>query len=151
MKQLPQIKSGYDQLLGFWQREATVLSQAGRTAELNKLGESRDVLERGIFILMFGQFESACDDRFQRAKDKRTANTDWTRRRGWDAASLQGKKVPFETKLSMVMDKKSATFKKVLDTYAIRNHCAHGGTTIPVGSIAALEAQLYQWHRELKV
>ena len=119
--------------------------------ELVKLDESRDVLERGVFVLMFGQFELACDEVFQKAKDKRVGNPDWTRRRGWDAASLQGKKVPFETKLSMVMDKNSATFRKVMDVYAIRNHCAHGGTTTAVGSIAVLEAQLYQWYRELKV
>jgi len=110
----------------------------------------RDLLERGIFVLMFGQFEKAVTSKFEGAVNARAANPDWTRRRGWDVSSLKSKKVPFEIKLAMVLDSQSPSFGHILQTYAKRNHCAHGGTTNAVGSIDALVADLYRWHRELQ-
>jgi hypothetical protein len=99
---------------------------------------------------MFGQFERAVTSAFEDAVNARAANPDWTHRRGWDASSLKSKKVAFDTKLAMVLDSQSPSFGLILQTYATRNHCAHGGTTNPVGSIDALEADLYRWRGELR-
>ncbi len=103
-----------------------------------------------MFVLMFGQFEVAVNDAFQAAKAARSGNPDWTQCRGRDADSLQGRKVPFETKLSLVLDRRLPAFGKILNTYGIRNHCAHGGMTVPVGSIDSLETDLYAWQAELR-
>jgi len=107
-------------------------------------------MERGIFVLMFGQFEKEVDSRFQRAVATRIANPDWTQRRGWDSPFISGNRVPFETKLAMVLDSRSPSFGKIRQTYETRNHCAHGGTTNPVGSIDSLAADLYRWQSELR-
>ena len=150
MRELPRIKAAYDWFFARWQQEAAEAARNGDLSAIDRLEEKRDVLERGIFVMMFGQFETAVDDAFSTAKANRVNNPDWTHRRGWDADSLQGKKVPFETKLSMTLDRRSSSHGKILSTYATRNHCAHGGTTSPVGSIDALEADLYSWRSELK-
>lgn len=150
MRQLPQIKAAYDWFLEHYQREIGALAEKGDDAGIDRMDEKRDVLERGIFVLMFGQFENAVDQTFQQALSDRVGNPDWTRRRGWDADSLKGRRVPFETKLSMLLDRQTPAFGKILETYAIRNHCAHGGTTAPIGSIDALESDLYRWQGELR-
>ncbi|KQP67902.1 hypothetical protein [Methylobacterium sp. Leaf112] len=150
MQQLPRIKAAYDWFYGQWQREASRLAEAGDVSALAKLDEKRDTLERGVFVLMFGQFEVAVDSIFQTARTRRLGEADWALRRGWDTGSLQGRKIPFETKLSLVLDRRSPTFGKILGTYATRNHCAHGGMELSVGSIDSLAAELYAWCSELR-
>ena len=148
MRQLPRIKAAYDWFYAQWQSEAAEATRADDMTALTKLEEKPDVLEHGVFVLMFGQFEIAVDDVFAAARQVRIGNPDWTSRRGWDAGSLQGRKVPFETKLSLVLDRRSNAFGNVLATYARRNHCAHGGMSAPIGGIDALETDLYAWHGE---
>ncbi len=150
MRQLPQIKAAYDWFVAAWNSEATKLAGKGDVSALTRLEEKRDALERGTFVLMFGQFEVAVNETFEAARAARVGNRDWSHRRGWDAASLTGTKVPFDTRLSLVLDRRSGSFGKIMQTYATRNHCAHGGTTQPVGSIDALEGDLYSWQRELR-
>ena len=150
MQQLPMIRAAYGWFFDHYQNEVSALAQKGDLAGIDRMEEKRDVLERGVFVLMFGQFETAVDDVFQNALNARVSNPDWTHRRGWDAHSSSGRKVSFDTKLSMVLDRQSPTFNRVMQTYAVRNHCAHGGTTSPLGSIDALENDLYQWQAELR-
>ncbi|MCC0807340.1 hypothetical protein FPV16_14030 [Methylobacterium sp. W2] len=150
MHHLPLIKATYDWFFAQWQREAMKSASSGDIAALARLDEKRDTLERGVFVLMFGQFEVAVNEVFTAARTSRAGNADWTQRRGWDADSLRGRKVPFETRLSLVLDRHSPSFNKILATYAVRNHCAHGGTASPVGSINSLESDLYAWQRELR-
>lgn len=150
MQKLPEIKSSYDWFFTTYETEVRDLAQRGDIAAIDRMEAKRDILERGIFVLMFGQFERAVAIAFETALNARINNPDWTRRRGWDTSSLSGTKVPFETKLAMVLDKRSRVFGRIIQTYGIRNHCAHGGTAIAVGSIDALEAELYRWQAELR-
>ncbi len=150
MQRLPEIKATYDWFFAHYEDETTQRARNNDIASIDLMEVKRDILERGIFVLMFGQFEKAVTLAFEDALATRATNPDWNRRRGWDASSLRGRKVPFETKLAMVLDSRSPSFAKILLTYATRNHCAHGGTTNAVGSIDALEADLYRWHAELR-
>lgn len=150
MQRLPEIKATYDWFFAHYQGETAGRASNNDIAGIEQMDVKRDILERGIFVLMFGQFEKAVTSAFEDALNARATNPDWNRRRGWDASSLKGKKVPFETKLAMVLDSHSPSFAQIIDTYATRNHCAHGGTTNAVGSIDAIEAKLYRWHGELR-
>jgi hypothetical protein len=150
MQKLPEIKGTYD---WFFARYAAEIEQRTRNndiAGIDQMEARRDILERGIFVLMFGQFEMAVTSVFKEAVSARDTNPDWTRRRGWDNSSIKRKNVPFDTKLAMVLDRQSPSFRRILQIYATRSHCAHGGTTDAVGSIDALEADLYRWHAELR-
>ena len=71
--------------------------------------------------------------------------------RGAAMSNLKIYEVPLsrETKLAMVLDRRSPSYGKIIQTYATRNHCAHGGMTSPVGSINSLESNLYTWQGEL--
>jgi len=150
MQKLPEIKATYDWFFAHYQTEAAERARRNDIPGIDQMEVRRDVLERSIFVLMFGQFEKAVTSIFEAAVNARSANPDWRRRRGWDTSSLKGKKVPFETKLAMVLDSQSLSFGQILQTYATRNHCAHGGMTNAVGSIDALEADLYRWNGELQ-
>lgn len=150
MQKLPEIRASYDWFYDTFDTEVRELSARNDVPAIERMEAKRDIFERGIFVLMFGQFEKAVVGAFERARDTRTGNPDWTQRRGWDTSALASKRVPFETKLAMVLDSRSSSFGQIINTYGIRNHCAHGGTTSPVGSIDALEADLYRWHSELR-
>jgi hypothetical protein len=150
MQKLPEIKAAYDWFFSCYQAEIAERARNNDIAGIDQMEIKRDVLERGIFVLMFGQFERAVTSTFEMAVNSRASNNDWTRRRGWDMALLKGNKVPFETKLAMVIDSHSPSFGRILQSYAVRNHCAHGGTTNPVGSIDSFEADLYRWQGELR-
>ena len=149
MQKLPEIKAAYDWFFAHYEREVEKLSRQNDMAGINLMAAKRDVLERGVFVLMFGQFEKAVTTAFESAVQARSTNPDWTRRRGWDTPLLRSRKVAFEVKLAMVLDSRSSTFGLILKNYATRNHCAHGGTADPVGSIDAFEANLYKWYGEL--
>ena len=150
MRDLPLIKASYDWFLSHYQREVSVLAANNDLDAIDRLDVKRDIFERGVFILMFAQFEAAVSDKFDTERTSRVGNPDWRHRRGWDADSLVGRKVPFETKLSMVLDKRSPYFNEIRRTYDIRNHCAHGGVTEPIGSIEGLSNALYDWHRAIQ-
>jgi len=150
MQKLAEIKATYNWFFAHYAAEIAERTRQNDIVGIDQMEERRDILERGIFVLMFGQFEKAITSAFESAVNARATNPDWTRRRGWDVSSLRGKKVPFDTKLAMVLDSQSSSFGRILQTYATRNHCAHGGTTNAVGSIDALEADLYRWHGELR-
>ncbi|ABD87076.1 hypothetical protein [Rhodopseudomonas palustris] len=150
MEKLPEIKASYDWFFAHYQAEISDRAKGNDIAGIDRMELRRDILERGIFVLMFGQFEKAVNSKFEDAVNARAANPDWTHRRGWDTPSVKAKKVPFDTRLAMVLDSRKPSFGRILQTYAIRNHCAHGGTTSAVGSIDALVADLYRWHGELR-
>ena len=150
MQKLPEIKASYEWFMELYNKEVAILAQSNNLIGLTKLRDYLDFMERGYFVIMFAQFENAVNDKFESARQARITNVDWTQRRGWDADSLNGAKVPFETKLAMVMDKKKDPYGKVKQAYEKRNHCAHGGTTLAVGSIDSLENDLYDWSAKLK-
>lgn len=135
MRDVPLIRAGYE-----WMDEAyqAAVGEAVRRQDSHavaRLGERRDILERGIFVLLFGQFEKEVTARFSHARDSRSANPDWNLRRGWDAPELAGNRVKFETRLSMILDRRAPEYGAIIRQYQLRNHCAHGGTSQPVGSI----------------
>lgn len=150
MRQVPQIKAAYDRLIGFYQTEISKAMATGDIQALSRFEEMRDVLERGVFIMLFGQFENAVNEYFMHARDARSSNPDWNHRRGWDIPAYQERRVPFETKLALVLDQQNPSRKKILAAYALRNHCAHGGTREPVGSIDQFVNDLYVWQGLLR-
>lgn len=150
MQKLPEIRATYDWFFTHYENEVAARARRNDIAGIDQMEARRDVLERSVFVLMFGQFEKAVTSTFESAVQARATNADWTRRRGWDTSLFSSKKVPFDIKLAMVLDRHSPSFGHILQTYGIRNHCAHGGTTTAVGSIDKLEEDLYRWQGELR-
>lgn len=150
MRQVPQIKAAYDWMVGTYQAEVANAVAAGDTQAVTRLNETLDTLERGVFVVLFGQFEQLVVEYFERARDARATNPDWTSRRGWDVPAYGNKRVPFETKLALVLDRQDPDHGKILAAYARRNHCAHGGTSEPVGSIDQFVHDLNTWRSQLR-
>lgn len=137
-------------MVGTYQAEVANAMATGDTQAVSRLNETLDILERGVFVVLFGQFEQLVTEYFERARDVRDTNPDWTSRRGWDVPAYRGRRVPFETKLSLVFDRQDPDHGKVLTAFASRNHCAHGGTSQPVGSIDQFVDDLYNWQSRLR-
>jgi hypothetical protein len=145
MRQVPQIKAAYDWMVTAYEAEVSKAMATGNTQAVDRLDETRDALERGVFVMLFGQFEKAVTEYFEQARDARANNPDWTSRRGWDVPAYKDRRVPFETKLALVLDQRGPSKMKVLQAYNVRNHCAHGGSSQPVGSIDQFVNDLYTW------
>ena len=150
MREVPQIKAAYDWMVEAYQTEVSAAVSAGNHVAVDRLDKNRDALERGMFVVLFGQFEKAVAEYFQQARDTRAANPDWSIRRGWDISTYAGDRVPFETRLTLVVDKRNPSYGGILQAYGLRNHCPHGGTSQPVGSIDEFVKDLYVWSSLLR-
>ena len=149
MRQMPEIKAGYDWMIAAHRAEYAEALASIDQARQDQLDRNRDHLERGIFVLLFAQFEVALNESFERLRNARQANPDWTARRGWDTLELRRKRPPFETRLALMLDRTGAEFGEVTAAYDIRNACAHGRTTTAVGSIDQFVKDLYRWQAAL--
>lgn len=150
MRQVATIKAAYD-----WMAEArrTAINEsvaAGDTQTASRQEETRVTLDRAFFVLLFGQFETAVTETFEQARNARSANPDWKSRRGWDVPAYGDRRIPFETKLALVIDRRGKPHSTILQAYALRNHFAHGGTREPVSSIDDFVADLYAWQALLR-
>ena len=150
MREVPRIKASYDWLVA--SQEAALADAAARNdaKTVDRLEAIRDTLDRGVFVLLFGQFEQHVTELFERARDRRVDNPDWRVRRGWDTPALAGRKLTFETRLALVLDRRSASYRAAITAYGLRNHFAHGGTSQPVAAIETFVADLYAWHAALE-
>lgn len=150
MREVPRIKASYDWLVA-GQEAALAEAEARKDAKtVDRLEAIRDTLDRGVFVLLFGQFEQHVTDVFERARDRRAANPDWRARRGWDTPALAGRRLTLETKLALILDRRSASYRAAITAYSLRNHFAHGGTSQPVAAIETFVADLYAWQAALE-
>ena len=150
MRDVPQIKAAYDWMIIASDVDVGRVMAIPDLQAAARLDETRDPLERGIFVLLFGPFEKEVTECFNDAVMARATNPDWTRRRGWDIPSYNSRRIPFETKLALVLDQQSAAHRQVMDAYARRNHCAHGGSSLPAGSIDQFVQDLFTWQAALR-
>ena len=150
MQKLPQIKAAYDWMIKEYDGKIGEATASKDMGSVHRLENYRDSLERGVFILMFGQFELEVSDRFRAEREYRIKNPDWRVRRGWDTPALSVKAVPFLSKLALMMDRTGRHYRNIQLTYDRRNHCAHGGTSEPVGSIDQIYRDIYEWQAELR-
>jgi hypothetical protein len=144
-----QIKDAYDWAMRHHQAETLAALANNDHAAITRLDKVRDAIDRGVYVLLFGQFENEVNEKFARARDRRSSNPDWTQRRGWDMSALK-QKAPFDTRLAMTLDKNTAAFSRVMAAYDNRNHCAHGGMSVAVGPISQLYADIWTWRALLR-
>lgn len=149
MRDVPRIKAAYEWMLRAYERDTSAALEAGDDGAGLRLEHYRDSLERGLFVVLFGQFERHVTQTFETARDKRAESADWRSRRGWDVPALSDRRVTFETKLALVLDRRSPAYRRVMRAYALRNHLAHGGMTEPVGSIEEFVEDLFAWQSGL--
>jgi len=150
VREVAQIKAAYDWMMRAYQAEA---SKTGTSATaIARLEKYRDALEAGVFVTQFAQFESEVNNHFERACNARRDSPDWNRRRGWDIPAYQSDRayrVTFDTKLALVLDRRSSFYKNVMRAYVLRNQCAHG-KIVPVGSIDQFVNDLFTWQGQLR-
>ncbi len=149
MRRVPEINAAYAWMVAAHEKDYLLALAADDTTGQARLDTARDHLERGIFVLLFAEFEVAMNEALERARLARQFNADWTVRRGWDTPEMRRKRPSFETRLAMTLDRTGTEFAEITAAYEIRNACAHGKTTISVGSIDRLVMNLYRWQAAL--
>lgn len=80
MQQVPKIQAAYNWMIKTYGREVARAMASGNMAALLHLNDTRDAIERGIFVLLFGQFEKVVTEHFENARDHRGSNADWNSR-----------------------------------------------------------------------
>jgi hypothetical protein len=150
MHLVPQIEATYRWMVEALNADIVDALEHRRYERAANLERYWRIQERGLFVLLFAQFETEVTAVFERARDERRANPDWRVRRGWDVPAYQTARVPFETKLAMVLDRQQPEFARICDAYRRRNHCAHGGMSEPIYPIDAFIRHLYHWQSLLR-
>ena len=82
VRHVPRIKAAYDRLIEAYLAQVATAMAAGDTGTVTRVEETRDTLERGVFVLLFGQLEMRVTEYFEQARNARAANPDWRSRRG---------------------------------------------------------------------
>ena len=80
-------------------------------------------------MLAWGQLEADIDEACREAIRHGRASDDWRYRRAWtlynpDDRRLSG--LSFESRLTLVLEKGSAGWKRIMQLYSVRNQIAHG-------------------------
>jgi hypothetical protein len=150
MREAARLAAEHEWAMRLLDEQEFTAAAAGNAQTLLHLKLFRDSLNRGFYVLLFGQFEVELQERFRRRRDLAAVNPDWRERRGWDVPTLQGSRVPFETMLALMLDRNGVSHRKIMTAFSHRNHCAHGGTAEPIGSIGQLVKDLYVWQGELR-
>ena len=117
MRQVLEIKAAYDWMIATHQRAYREALIAGDKPGQDRLDRDRDHLEKGMFVLLFAQFEVAMNGSFDRARALRQSSADWPVRRGWDTPGLRRKLPSFETRLAMTLDRNSPEYGEVVAAY----------------------------------
>jgi hypothetical protein len=144
VQRLPEIKAAYDRLVDLLRDEVVRAVAAGDTSAEGNLVETQRILDYAFFVLCFAQFERHVTDVFEAARDRRISNPDWTRRRGWDIDNYRdSRRVRFEDRVALVLDRSGDDYAKVIADYHKRNHVAHGGLTEPIASADQFVQELF--------
>ena len=101
----------------------------GATKHRERIEHKQRINDQAYFVLAWGQLEAdivnACRSTIRYAQ----THGDWRDRRSWtlynpDDRRLSG--LSFENRLTLVLEKGSENWKKVLQHYSVRNQIAHG-------------------------
>lgn len=144
MQRLPEIKAAYDRVVRLLRAEMAAALATGDAMAEAKLSETQEILDYAFFVLCFAQFEREVTHCFAAARDRRTSNPDWTRRRGWDIDGFrEPRRIRFEDRVALVLDRVGPDYAKVIADYHKRNHVAHGGLTEPIDSLDQFVRELF--------
>ena len=109
-----------------------------------KLVEAQKILDYAFFVLCFAQFErESAQESFEVARDRRR-RIQIDQARGWDVDGLSsGRRVRFEDRVALVLDRTGSDYGKVIADYQKRNHIAHGGLSEPVAPLDQFVQELF--------
>jgi len=135
MQELLRVKAAYDTVDALIQTQIAEALTRSDTASEARLESTRALNDYAYFVVLFSQFERIVKAKFKDAVDRRRNNPDWTQRRGWDYDLFNSDRVPFNTQIASVLDRKLPEYRQVITFYQQRNHIAHGGLSPIVGSV----------------
>ena len=150
MEQVAIIKAAHDWMVLSCEADLSQAVARGDMDTAKRLEGTRQIFDRAVFVVLFGRFEMAVTETFEQARNARSANPDWRSRRGWDVPAYRVRRIAFETKLALVMDRQTEAHGRIMRAYALRNHCAHGGSTKALIPIEEFVADLYAWRALLR-
>jgi len=101
-------------------RESDARDRVAREQELN---------DQAWFVLAWGQLEADIDEACRGAIRQGQSHDDWRIRRAWslynpDDRRLSG--LSFENRLTLVLERTSGEWRRIMQFYNVRNRIAHG-------------------------
>ena len=129
MSDLQAIGSLYEQVDNHLDTLGETASTAGGDAVRERVARSKRINDQAYFALAWGQLEADIDEACREAIRHGRASGDWRYRRAWslynpDDRRLSG--LSFESRLTLVLEKGSAGWKRIMQLYSVRNQIAHG-------------------------
>ena len=97
--------------------------------ERDRVAREREFNDQAWFVLAWGQLETEIDDACRAAIRHGRSHDDWRYRRAWSLYNPDDRRVSglsFENRLTLVLEKGSGEWKRVMQFYSVRNQIAHG-------------------------
>jgi hypothetical protein len=109
-----------------------IADEAGDQARVGRIEQKQKLNDQAYFVVCWGQFEAAVDDRCRAVIRGGRSHAEWRRRRIWqfynpDDPRLSGLK--FEDRVALLLDRdagRGSAYARAVSYYALRNAIAHG-------------------------
>jgi len=99
---------------------------AGETDERDRVARRQKLNEQAYFVLAWGQLEADIDDACRDAIRLGKSHADWRHRRAWSVYDEDNPRLSFRNRLTLVLDRNSDEWTRILELYQVRNQIAHG-------------------------
>jgi len=99
---------------------------AGETDERDRVARRQKLNEQAYFVLAWGQLEADIDDACRDAIRLGKSHADWRHRRAWSVYDEDNPRLSFRNRLTLVLDRNSDEWARILELYQVSNQIAHG-------------------------
>ena len=97
---------------------------AGTATKKAAWAGNRRINDQAYFVILFAQLEEKIDASSESLVTKRAQGAGWSSRRPWD--TFDPTRMSFKGRVSLLVDKRSTEYAKIMKYYIIRCDLAHG-------------------------
>lgn len=129
MSDLRAIAGSYERIDGFLKELRERHDAAGESDARDRVAREQELNDQAWFVLAWGQLEADIDEACRGAIRHGQSHDDWRIRRAWslynpDDRRLSG--LSFENRLTLVLERTSGEWRRIMQFYNVRNRIAHG-------------------------
>ncbi len=126
MRDLRAIAASYERIDSFLGDLHDSCDAAGEADERDRVTRERELNDQAWFVLAWGQLETEIDDACGDAIRLGKLQQEWRHRRAWSLYDEDNPRLSFRNRLTLVLDRSSDEWQRVVELYEVRNQIAHG-------------------------
>ena len=102
---------------------------ADKDSEPDPITRKQQINDQAYFVLAWGQLEADVVELCRETIRNAQQNPDWMARRAWALYDPENRRLSglsFENRLSLVLERDTDNWKRMMQLYSVRNQIAHG-------------------------